>query len=55
MKKKYINPKVEPTAVDMLPLLAGSQVKTGGDLHDDYNEDDVTYSRHNVWTDEEEE
>ncbi len=55
MKKKYINPKVEPTAVDMLPLLAGSQVKTGGTPQGEYNEDDVTYSRHNVWTDEEEE
>lgn len=57
MKKTYIEPMVELTIVNMLPLMGASQVKTGGKLGDEYNENDVTYSRrHNdIWDDEEEE
>ena len=51
MKKKYIDPEVSPIAVDSLQNLLISSVKTGDAIHDDYNEDDVTYSRQNVWSD----
>ena len=51
MKKKYIDPEVSPIAVDTFETLLISSVKTGDAIHDDYNEDDVTYSRQNVWSD----
>lgn len=57
MKKKYIAPTVEPTAVDMLENLLVSSVETGSGLHNEYYEGDVTYSRkgQTVWDDDEEE
>jgi hypothetical protein len=50
MKKIYIEPKIEPAAVDMLQAMLVSSVKTGDSVHEEYNEDDVTYSRESLWT-----
>ncbi|MBQ7662933.1 MAG: hypothetical protein IKO17_05400 [Prevotella sp.] len=50
MKKIYIEPKIEPAAIDMLQAMLVSSVKTGDSVHEEYNEDDVTYSRESLWT-----
>lgn len=58
MKKTYITPEALEMNVDIsYNLLNGSQVQTGGKPGDEYNGEDVTYSRrhHSVWDDEEQE
>ena len=51
MKKKYIEPQMEPAAVDMYQELL--VVSSGDSVHDEYNAADETYSREDLWSDEE--
>ena len=53
MKKKYIEPQMEPAAVDMFQSLLAGSVRDGDAINDVYDQEDVTYSRENFWSDEE--
>ncbi len=59
MKKRYICPKTELILITaQAHLLGASQVTNGGKPGDEYNSEDVSYSRrrgYDVWEEEEEE
>ena len=44
---------MEPAAVDMFQSLLAGSVRDGDAINDVYDQEDVTYSRENFWSDEE--